>query len=909
VIAFQLSITQMHPVQRRCIYLVMDSLNETVDDLLAFESSPKSSEFDAGRPVYKNFDFTKYLNGDLEIEPQGSGFGFEDLLSFDIKQQPSYNEAIPDDSVSKSPLNREAETEAHVQQQPISKEADEQPTPPNTPTLLRTSEKELLELRKESIASIRRREIEQQNSYNEHIPESFTAKSASNFDSSAKQPAASTSSAATSMVSSNGRGYSSQPIGNTVSNVDPSPLFSALQPEYQFDWDIHQVPDQVRFGKVGAGQSRRDYGLDMYLMEAENEVVTKQAARQEHYEMLSALPRFETEISSDAFSYPVPEIHTYAGFNGEGVDPTDHFFGLSAHSGNYELEQPAYPANKWSRQPVQPAGQQYGQLVNQSNAWKGQLMDPQYFQEFEEKVEPQVEEGIETASQAGERKESKTSKPSKREAKNKRSEKIKKIDPRRHYTPLPDKPRSWGTINPDTSKHTFEYTVDGELIHSFKFTVPQMQEYFTEHPRANGPLTLWIQICPADSIARYPHKEHSHKCRFRDCPIINNSIAVGEYRVAFDEQSARPLTLDPFQTTAGYVHLFCLEKYFDFPRLCQDFNVRADTRVFPAEPKSFAIDRDHQWVDLEKVAEDFIRNSQSWGMHRDGDYYPHTLCYALTEEKMMYEPSTRQSTRTDRNGNSVDKHFNNLEFKAENIARRKDKLPMAVYPRPSIEKPVKARQARKRKSSDEDDDSDASSSRSPAKKCNVAERVRAKKSRSPRRPSPKRSSVASASSSKSEVEKRHEEAELSSVSTRSQSKKRKSSDEDDSEDGWVLSLAKKGKIEKGAGELRWSTKKSETCQALRRQSRDEEGEASQSSVHSTPRSSVCEAGGSGSEGSPKAPRAPKRKRELEEERSPTKLFRDHVGGSLVKYGLKRQKKGDAAGLKSPFVDDLRRNTY
>lgn len=306
-----------------------------------------------------------------------------------------------------------------------------------------------------------------------------------------------------------------------------------------------------------------------------------------------------------------------------------------------------------------------------------------------------------------------------RDAKNLRAANIASFVPEEHYLPLLQPPQDWGMMNPQTNLPTYQYTAEGELLPHLKYTEQQIREYLTNHPlHVNGRLTLWVQICPADSGGRYSDKRHSSKCRFKDCPIENNKIAIGEYRMAFDEQSWMGLPLDPYHN-AGYVHLFCLEKNLDFPQLCKDFNVEADTRHFADERNKMAITRDH--LEMEKVVEDFIHNSQPWnGAFDSGTYYPKTLCYALTMEHLKREPRKRQHVRDIRNGNSLDKHLNNLDVKAENITRKKAGLPFKAFERPVIEEPAVERpQPKKRKSSAEEDE--VSSSGSPAKKLRVTE--------------------------------------------------------------------------------------------------------------------------------------------------------------------------------------------
>jgi hypothetical protein len=343
--------------------------------------------------------------------------------------------------------------------------------------------------------------------------------------------------------------------------------------------------------------------------------------------------------------------------------------------------------------------------------------------EFEQEMNP--------ANQTGSDKVSKHP----RDAKNSRPTNIARFIPEEHYIPLLEPPQTWGAMSPETGQPTFEYTSTGELIPTLRFTERQIQEYLTNHSLNDGRLTLWVQVCPADSSNRYPDKTHSSRCRFKACPIINNKIAIGEYRVTFDEQSWMSLPIDPYHN-AGYVHLYCLEKYLDFPHLCKHFNVKPDIRAFADEKNKMAITRDYP--DMERVVNDFILNSQSWNRARDNaTYYRQTLCYALTMEHLKREPKKRQSIRDERNGNSIDKHLNNLDIKAENITRKREGLPLKVLQRPAFESPAVERfQTKKRKSRDYDDK--ANPSGSPAKKIKVMKKETAIKLRSslkiPQRP-------------------------------------------------------------------------------------------------------------------------------------------------------------------------------
>lgn len=290
-----------------------------------------------------------------------------------------------------------------------------------------------------------------------------------------------------------------------------------------------------------------------------------------------------------------------------------------------------------------------------------------------------------------------------RDAKNSRSANMAEFVAAEHFIPLPDPPQSWGKINPETGRPMFEYSPQGELIPHVKFDEQQIRDYLTNHPlHVDGLLTLWVQICPADSGGRYPDKKHSSKCRFENCIAPKRKIAVGDYRIAFDEQSWKHLPLDPFHN-AGYVHLYCLEKHFDFPQLCNDFNVQPDTRsTFAGKKSRMAITRDYP--EMEKVVKDFIRDSQPWNGCRNLDtWYSKSLCYALTVEQLKREPRTRQAKRDERDGNSVDKHMGNLDLQQENSKMKKEGLPWKFFEEPVIEK----RQTKKRKFDDDDEEEEA----------------------------------------------------------------------------------------------------------------------------------------------------------------------------------------------------------
>jgi hypothetical protein len=257
----------------------------------------------------------------------------------------------------------------------------------------------------------------------------------------------------------------------------------------------------------------------------------------------------------------------------------------------------------------------------------------------------------------------------------KRQANIENIDPSKHYQKLSEVPRSWDPRN-GSGMLTFQYNEYGELSTNDKFSPGQILEYLYEHPlhyNGNGHydientrLILWIQVTPADSGRRYPYK-NSDKCRFADCPIPQNSIRKGFFRVAFDEHTALGRQIDPYHC-AGFVHLFCLEKFCDFPRICRDLIVLPDQRILPEGRNKMAVTRDHE--EMVEVARTFIQSSQKM-MPWD---YEQTLCFQLTSKHLELEPTVRVTTRNNRGGNHIGLHKGDLDkFVAGEILKLEQK--------------------------------------------------------------------------------------------------------------------------------------------------------------------------------------------------------------------------------------------
>lgn len=249
---------------------------------------------------------------------------------------------------------------------------------------------------------------------------------------------------------------------------------------------------------------------------------------------------------------------------------------------------------------------------------------------------------------------------------NSRSSNIKNFNPANFYQPLGYVPRSW-LEGQYPGELVFQYNEHGELLPDATFTPQQIIDFISYHPlntfdgKKSG-LTLWIQVTPADSGKRYGHK-NSEKCRFDCCPDPARTIRKGDFRIAFDEQYAKGTNTDPFHN-AGYVHLYCMEKFIDFPSICQNYNVRPDVRKLREGKNKMALTRDH--ASMQDTALDFIRNAKPWSEFgatglRPVDYYEHTLCYKLTIEHLVRQPKHLQKIREQRGGNSIDTHLNNLD--------------------------------------------------------------------------------------------------------------------------------------------------------------------------------------------------------------------------------------------------------
>ena len=271
-----------------------------------------------------------------------------------------------------------------------------------------------------------------------------------------------------------------------------------------------------------------------------------------------------------------------------------------------------------------------------------------------------------------------------------RTEKILGFDPEEHYAPLERPPKPWDV---------FRYTDQGELEADTYYTAEEIRRYLFNNPQHKKKgLILWIQRKPADCGRRYPNFA-SQRCRFQDCPARGNLVASGQYRVALDQQSPKGRNYDPHYN-AGYVHLYCLERFLDFPELCKRITVRAEDRKFPEEPKqhnnmALSLKEEIQFANF------FIMNCRKGRVPSNYPRYnapnrPHegTLSHTLSCVKLRFEPMTAKKRRAVRGTKTA------LEWHMGDLVRETE---LSTRPMTAMKRRM-ARRARRTRKVREDDD-------------------------------------------------------------------------------------------------------------------------------------------------------------------------------------------------------------
>ncbi|MCJ1437485.1 hypothetical protein MMC27_006872 [Xylographa pallens] len=289
------------------------------------------------------------------------------------------------------------------------------------------------------------------------------------------------------------------------------------------------------------------------------------------------------------------------------------------------------------------------------------------------------------------------------------------------YDPLPAPPPTWTSTN----GKRFLYDISGELQNGTYYTVKEIEDFLYQNPRRAN-MTLWIQRLPADSAARYPYSE-SRRCRFLHCFMTNGTINQGHYRIAFDELTSTHEYHDPMHN-AGYVHLYCFEKYLDFPKIVCDLNVQVDQRTLPLEPRrrnGLLYQTNNRMIVSTQgelnVATEFIYYCIQHGQAPPG--YPHhstrninptadqmghenTLVHRLWQMKIRHDPGTITSAqKRGAKASTGVSHMGNLEIedyergqtrKRENQVVRTDNPKKGGRPRNDPETTVREERAKKR---------------------------------------------------------------------------------------------------------------------------------------------------------------------------------------------------------------------
>ena len=268
-----------------------------------------------------------------------------------------------------------------------------------------------------------------------------------------------------------------------------------------------------------------------------------------------------------------------------------------------------------------------------------------------------------------------------------RTGKINTYDPERDGKYVAETQHPFGSWR--DGKHKFAYHRDGELSKS-SYSIDAIRKFIYAHPGNNTKhgLVLWIQKMPADSANRYARIDSS-KCKFVDCPtrVHKGTIMQGHFRVALDDQwTTHGDRRDPF-ANAAIVHLYCLERFLDFPEICRNFDVRADLRHFPSEPRARWAGRlEHEKE--QELAKKFIKYCRDDRLVSKYPEYPAhdsvqkgapkyhkgTLTYAMTVAKVESMNSSRLVTFQGRGSKNSHIHVHLGDVLMQMEARFGDKL-------------------------------------------------------------------------------------------------------------------------------------------------------------------------------------------------------------------------------------------
>ena len=347
---------------------------------------------------------------------------------------------------------------------------------------------------------------------------------------------------------------------------------------------------------------------------------------------------------------------------------------------------------------------------------------------------------------------------------NRRAGRIAAFKPEEIYTPLPQTPAAWDD---------FTYESTGELAGGRLFEPKDIEHFLYANPRE---LVIWLQREPADSARRYGGMERG-MCRFKNCCNDSNTIQTGWYRVTFDENSRTYTDIDPMHN-AGYVHLYCMEKFLDFPQICQDLNVKVDNRALVYEDNSRNKMKYSKIGEVE-VAQDFVRACRKTGK-APGDYPPFqtrkrshrgTLAWLLSVAKFGpgADEYAMEQQRQKQQMSIHEVHMGNLELFNKYRVRAKPKEPQ---PRESRRRVSTRKMAKKSRRNEYESDE------SPKPRRRESIKRRRDDYESDESPEPSRRDTTRRDSTKKVSRKRHRdeyETDESSPEPRKRSSTRKSS--------------------------------------------------------------------------------------------------------------------------------------
>lgn len=227
------------------------------------------------------------------------------------------------------------------------------------------------------------------------------------------------------------------------------------------------------------------------------------------------------------------------------------------------------------------------------------------------------------------------------------------------------------------TRYEFGYNSAGELEGTY--SPEELTAYILNKYNRSNKENAWmlIQCVPADSFHRYPSRT-SDKCRFKDCTSKQSTIAQGTFRVAFDED-VNAQKFDPFHT-AGFVHLYCLERFIDFEAITQRCKIAPDTRKLKVyvegtdHPSRLNLNRTS--MNNQKTANDHLSaladgTKLPTGFDGQPWEYSKTLCWKLTRNALADAKTLRVGNARKRGGVNIFVHINDEQKKVDLLERKK----------------------------------------------------------------------------------------------------------------------------------------------------------------------------------------------------------------------------------------------